>query len=292
MIEQLHSPATAEQAGTIYQLDPAGYSKLVLARAGERLAGRTPTPLPDAAKVTASRLEEMLKQLADAKPEKVHGVSQGWSIEEKLAYHKWLEEPENLAKLPASVTAARKLLTAPVETAGNPQVARAKEIMRTLKLEPGTAINFETLTNLAATLASEAKIHSGLSLGFTETPLNTGNGFMADSAFDGSPSGAGGYSRYFLSQAQSALTDSTSEAAVSVSIPSLDGRQVPVIWTVSEGKTLPPDAAALAKLREVLATLDQPEVKLPSIFLCVLHRDDLEKLAKLGQSEDSESSDE
>lgn len=291
-LEQLHSPSSAQQAGVIYQIDPAVYPDLVLSRARERLAGKSPTPLPDGVKVSAPRLEVMLKQLADAKPETVHSLTQAWMIDEKLAFQKWRANPDNVAKLPTSVIASRRLLTTPVEIVGSPSSAQATAIMRTLKLEPASELNYDAVTNLAATLAYDPKGHSGLCVGFTEAPLGTGTIFTAEQVFDPESKPSNSYSRYFLSQAESALSNSEADVAVTVNWTSPNGRWVPMAWTRDATKVAPPDAAILEKFREAIAAREQAETKPISIFISVLHRDDLEKLAKLNLSEVSETSDE
>jgi hypothetical protein len=294
VLEQYHSPATWERISEIYKIDPGAYNELVLARANSRLAGKSPIPLPDATKVSATRMAEMLKQLADAKPEAIHGLANAWPIEDRLAFKNWQEDPKQAATLPANVTAARKLLTAPVESPDDPPVAQTKEIMRALKLEPGTKIDFDTVTKLAATIASETKTHSGLCLGLSEFPLGTGMTITADRAFSANSKFSNGYAHYLLSHAVSALNAPKTTAAVTLHCSSRTGRDMPVIWTHDGTKIIPPDASTLEKFRETM-TADDQNSSTVSIHLSVLHRDDLEKLAKLnrsGDSEDSDSSDE
>ena len=109
-LEQRYSPEAQEQSSQfsqLYQLDPLACSELILARAKERVAGKSPTPFPDPNKVSAARVDEMLKQLAGAKPEAVHELAKSWPLEEQLAFLKWQSDPENVAKLPASQIASR-----------------------------------------------------------------------------------------------------------------------------------------------------------------------------------------
>ena len=163
--------------------------------------------------------------------------------------------------------------------------------MRSLKLEPKKRIDFDTLTKLAATIASEPKTHSGLCVTMSEAPLGTGMAFMADRAFATNSKPGNGFAIYFLSQAESAFTSPETTAAVTMTWTSGNGRGTPVIWTHDGTKIVPPDAATLEKFREAMAAWDQPESKPISIFLSVLHRDDLKKLAKLNHRDDSEDSD-
>lgn len=289
LLEQLHSPATLDLTYEINQIDPKASSVIILARANARIAGKSPMPLPDAEKVTTARMDEMLEQLAAAKPEAVHDLANSWPLDDRLAFMKWREDPEHAAKLPASVIAARKLLLAPDETGSRPVVAQTTEILQSLDLKPGAKINYDLLTNLANTLAFAAKKQSGLAATFTTSPLDTGTDFQALRLFD-PPGKVTEYDTQDLSQVESALEDSNTEAAVGIGWIS-ERRWEQAFWKF-DGKTVtPPEAGVLEKLRESLAVLDHPEAKRFHITLSVLHRDDLEKLNNLEKSEEDEDPD-
>jgi hypothetical protein len=287
-LEQLHSPGTLERIYLINQLDPRACSELILARAKDRVAGKSPTPLPDPEKVTAARVDEILKQLAAAKTEAVHELAKSWPLEEQLAFLKWRSDPENVAKLPANLIASRKLLTPPIETAGSPTLAQMTEIRQSLDLKPKAKIEYELITHLANTLALAARKQSGLVAIFANSPLDTGVALYAFQLFE--PAGKTGmYGSYYMSQAQPALREPGADAVVAVSWAS-DRRGESAIWKINDKTITPPEAGVLEKLREVLAVLDQPETTRLQIMISVLHRDDLEKLNKLNQSNSDEDS--
>ena len=295
-LERLHSPRTLQPTYQINQLAPRSYSELILARAKDRVAGKSPTPFPDPEKVSAARVDEMLKQLSAAKPEAIHELAKSWPLDEQLAFMKWRSDPENAAKLPANLIAARRLLTPPVENAGGPTLAQLTEIRQSLDLKPKAKIDYELITHLANTLALAAKKQSGLVVILTNSPLDTGVALYPLNLFD--PSGKNGmYGSYYMSQAQSALREPGADAVVAFTWTS-DRRGESAIWKINDKTVTPPEAAILEKLRESLAVLDQPETPRIQIMISVLHRDDLEKLEKLSQSnsaeedeEESESSD-
>lgn len=288
LIEQFHSPATLERTYEIYQLDPVVSSQLVLARAKDRIAGKSQTPLPDAEKVTATRMDEMLKQLAAAKPEAVHQLVQSWPIEERLAFMKWREDPEHAAKLPASVIESNKLLVAPVESTDSIANAQQNEILQSLDLKPGEKIDYDLFTKLANSLALAAKKQSGLSATFTNSTLETGIDFQAFRLFD-SQRKVEEYHRQELSQIASSMQESNEEATVGVRwVAEREWKQA--LWKVNGTTIVPPEAELLDKLREGLATFGQAESKRFQFTISVLHRDDLEKFNKLDKSEDEEDS--
>ena len=285
-IEQLHSPGTVERIQQIYQLNPRAYSELILTRAKDRVAGKSPTPLPDPDKVSAGRLSEMLKQIAEAKPEAVHELATSWPLDEQLAFLKWRSDPENAAKLPANLIASRRLLTAPIENVGGPTLAQMTEIRQSLDLKPKAKIEYDLVTHLANTLALASKKQSGLVAIFTNSPLDTGVALYAFQLFE--PAGKNAmHGSYYMSQAQSALREPGAEAVVAFSWSS-DRRGESAIWKINDKTVTPPEAGILEKLREGLAVLDQPETPRLQIMISVLHRDDLEKLNKLNQSNSEE----
>lgn len=288
LLEQLHSPATLERTYEIYQLDPVVSSQLVLARAKDRIAGKSPTPLPDAEKVTATRVDEMLKQLAAAKPEAVHQLVQSWPIEERLAFMKWREDPEHAAKLPASVIESNKLLVALVESTDSTAHAQQKEILQSLDLKPGAKIDYELFKKLANSLALAAKKQSGLSATFSNSTLETGIDFQAFRLFD-SQGKVDEYERQELSQVASSMQESNEEATVGVRwVAESEWKQA--LWKFNGKAVVSPEADLLDRLRESFAAFDQAESKRFQFTISVLHRDDLEKFNKLDNSEDEEDS--
>ncbi len=293
LLEQSSSSIPQRQFYEIYQLDPVAASELTLTRAKDRIAGKSPTPLPDAEKVPPTRLEEILKQLVAAKPEAVHDLVKSWPLDEKLAFKKWRSDPENAAKLPASLVAARRLLLPPTETSGGPPVAQTSEILKSLDLKPGTQVDYECITKLANSLALASKKHSGLVLIFANSPLETGVVINATRPLESSENRRG-YEHQYLSMGGSELKDPNTEAVVSLSWIS-ERRRALANWKIN-GKTITaPEAELLENFKESMSSTDQPEARRFGVNLTVLHRDDLEKLTKLNQSsreEDSESSDE
>lgn len=286
MLEQLHSPGSLERAYLINLLDPRAGSELMLARAKDRTAGKSPTPLPDPEMVSAARLEEMRNQLAAAKPEAIHELAKSWPLVEQLAFLKWRSDPENSSKIPASLVASRRLLTAPVEYPGGPTLAQMNEIRQSLELKPQAKIEYDLIANLAISLASGTKKQSGLVAIFSNSPLDTGIALYAFRLFE--PSGKNvTHGFYYMAQAQSALMESEAEAVVEVSWSS-DRRGESAIWKINDKTVTPPEAAMLEKLREGLAVLDQPETPRIQIIISVLHRDDLEKLEKLNPTNSDE----
>ena len=292
-LEQIHSPAGLERIYQIQQLDALASTALILTRAMDRIAGKSPTPLPDAEKVPASRVDELQKQLAAAKPEAVHDLAKSWPLDEQLAFQNWRSNPENAAKIPASVIAARNLLIAPVERTSDPSGTRQTEILKSLDLKPGTKIDYDFIKNFAETLASAAKKHSGLVVTIVRPQASMGVHFHAERLSD--PDGkSGGYLRYGLMQMAPVLEDATTEAVVKIDGFS-DRSSKQILWKI-QGKTIiPPEPEVLEKLRERLAMPDQPDGESFQLMISILHRDDLEKLTKLTQAsgdEDSESPDE
>jgi len=284
LIEQFHSPSNLERIGEINQLDPAVYSELILQRARDRVEGKSPTPLPDPEKVPAARVDEMLKQLTVAKPEAVHELAKSWPIEDRLAFLKWLGEPEHAAKIPASVIAARKLLTSPIHVLGGPPVAQMTAVMQSLELKPGDKIDYERLTNLANAVALAAKKHSGLVATFSSSPLDTGIDFQASRLFD-TPEKATPYDRQRLNYVNSALENADTEAVVGIHwVFEREWRQA--FWKLSGKTVTPPEPEILEKLQASFASLGQPESKISDITFSVLHRDDMDKLRKLDLTEE------
>ena len=181
------------------------------------------------------------------------------------------------------------MLTAPTETIGDPTLAQVTEIRQTLDLQPKVKIDYDLITKLANTLASEAKKQSGLVAIFTNSPLDTGVALQAFRLFE--PSGkAGVYGSYYMNPALTLLrSESAVEAVVAISL-ARERDDTKAMWKIYDKSVTPPEAGNLEKFRESLAALDQPETPRLQIIISVLHRDDLEKLKQLIQPTDDEES--
>ncbi|HEX7262175.1 MAG TPA: hypothetical protein VF258_10205, partial [Luteolibacter sp.] len=303
-LERIHCSVSQEQVMGIYQVDPSACDELLLARARARVTGKAPTPLPAADKVPSARLDEILRQLAAAKPETVNDLAQAWTLDEKLAYQKWRNDPEHIAKIPASVLAARKLLaTPPSAFEGQSVNPKSTEILQSLDLKLGTKIDADRLVALVGKLATESKAQSGLCIRLSCNSLNTGMIADADSAFAGSPGNSGQMMMYYLSDAESSLTNSEGDARVVIQWFNSNGRgRNNAMWKFAGTAVTPPETEPLEKFKETVGSLDQPTAQQLSLLITILHRDDLQKLEKLrtshrnhensGNSEDSETEDE
>jgi len=293
VMEMLHSSSLLEQMAELYQLDPAGSSKFLISRAKARVAGSPLPPFPNADSVQAAHLDEMVKQLADAKPEAIQSLIGGWSLDEKAAYKKWRINLANRTKIPASVVAARKLLNAPEDLPGAPPAAKSLEVLQSLNLKPGTKVDGDQIISLCNTLAAAAKTHSGLVASFTGSPLDTGFTSAASQEI-GSAQNNRGMSAYLLYQVANELQKSKDDTMVMTTWAG-EERYNPanrIVWKLNGTTVTPPDAEPLQKFREAAASLDQPDAKPLSFTISVLHRDDIEKVMKAMQSSSEDSSSE
>lgn len=282
-LEQLYSPGTLEQISELYQLDLLAAAQLILTRAKDRIASKSPTPLPDSDKVSAARLDEILKLLAAANPEAVHDLAKSWPLDEQLAFQKWRGNPEHAEKIPVSVMAASMLLVAPIDNIVGPSVAQQTEILKSLNLKPGAKVDRDLIINLADTLALDAKKHSGLVVFFSRNPLTMGVNFQALQLSD--PSGkSNGYLRYGLRQVASGFGDTNIDAAVGVDWY-FERSSKQALWKIDDKTVTSPEPEALDSLREILAMDTKPL----QLMISVLHRDDLEKVTKLNQPEEEDS---
>lgn len=283
-MEQAYSRGTMDAFYQISQIDPDASRQLLKSRAEERLAAKPLTPVPDASKLPAGRLDELLKPLSSAKPEAVHELVEGWKLEEKCAYQDWLSEKENLPRIPASVLSARTILIAPKRSAKDAASTGDQDIAASLDLKAGTKLDFDRLVSTASKVASNVKDWSGLSLDASASPLNTGCVVSAVRVFDEKRGGKDDRSVRLVEEVLNSLQSSSGEEEGAVVIAWVDQERSSwkqVMWKVKAGKASPPSDEELQPLRMLFQSADQPDGSAPSLTLSALHRDDLEKLNKL-----------
>lgn len=283
-MEQVYSQGTMGAIYQISRIDPEASRQILKSRAEERLAAKPLTPVPDASKLPAGRLDELLKQLSSAKPEAVHDLVESWKIEEKCAYQDWLGEEENLPRIPASVLAARTILIAPKRSAKDAASTDDQDIAASLDLKAGTKLDFDRLVSTASKVASNVNDWSGLSLDASASPLDTGCVVSAVRVFDEKRGGKDNRPVRLVEEVLNSLQSSSGEEEGAVVIAWVDQERSSwkqVMWKVKSGKASPPSEDELQPLRMLFQSAGQPEGSAPAFSLSALHRDDLEKLNKL-----------
>ncbi|MEI6676310.1 MAG: hypothetical protein WCO57_14160 [Verrucomicrobiota bacterium] len=149
------SPGTAR---SLYQAAPIlnkSISTIVMERAGARLSDKLLPPLPDAKKIPAARLAEIVAA-AGAKPAaQIHPYLTSLTPDERAAWLTWLNEPGDLA-IPDAVKALQFTLIArlPVSYFDLPDVKEAGNF------NLGFRITADSLTQHIAALAPEIDQHS------------------------------------------------------------------------------------------------------------------------------------
>ena len=299
VIEIIHSPGSSEHLREIHWVDPKAGTELVNLRAKDRLAGKAPTPLPDAEKVSPARMEELLKQLGSTQADAIHGLVQGLPLDEKIAFKNWRHAEENSGEIPQNLIAARSLIVAPRI---DPAVSADPKMLDSLELKPGTKIEADRLISLAARLAPQAKERSGLSIILTSSDLDTGYTPDARLAFENPTDTSGNLISYYVKMTSSlmggAAPDTSEDGSSSGDKPDSEGIAVILwstgydqpqhaAWTVKGGTVTPPPEKELEKFRKAFSLLENPAKAAPTFTIVVLHRDDLEKASEL-MSEDDE----
>lgn len=279
-LEARHSPGSVDPFYTLWALAPELSNKLILTRAMERIEGKPLSPLPNADKVTAAHLEELLKQLAATKPDAINELFKTWPIEDKLAFCKSLENSETTEKLPASYIEARRLVVAPDPPRNTPPDESGLETLKSLNLKPGTRIDYDLVKNLAESLITSAKKHSSLVISIqpSELPIPVGMHCTANRGLEARDKSRMRYLNYELRNLASQIENENIDSLVRMEIGSRHrGGSSNLDWKSANGTITAPDSDALGKLRELMQS-DQASF---SLSICVAHRDDLEKINDL-----------
>ena len=266
------------------------FAELALARATARLAGGAIPLLPDASKVSPTRLAEIVSAAGTKAPLEIHPFLKTLADDERAAWLKWIHSPGDLA-VPDNVRKLNHFITRHSEKAMG-----VRNTPDTFGIDVGFEITGDSLDAKLRSLAATAKDHSRSMLLLTQTGFSPGLEVAVsqwEMPKETNPQNAGGdaaedenrdlLSRYFNSLITTLNAEDlppNAEGAIYGMLSTRSEKSIEKIWWVIDGKLVPQKTEeALPSLSDVLT--EKLSTSVPFYFqLQIMSHADARKLKK------------
>ena len=273
-LELAVDPSASDSLRLLFQVldDPAQVAPLITRRATARLDGTEIPALPDAAKVSAERIREIVAKVATFSGPEVVFYIRALNLDERAAWAAHLEKllAEDEPALPTSLLDLRGFVT----RTGGPGHDAA--LLEKTGISDGSSITPKSLTTLANTMLAKPEEFSGITLRLGPAPL--GLGLIAHAGMRDPKSQPTRMLGFLASRFQQAPAETDAMLVIYFDQDDPFGLS---LWSSTKGRTNretvddgPPDA--LDQLTEHLASTSHRPITLE---ISLLTRADAEKLS-------------